>query len=128
MGSRRGEIKRGLIVSSYFLRSRLSVFQVHFHTDGKRRSHGRILTKRCCLQLWQIQSGSLSLVVSQGIELGSLWHEKAKKSLTQGRSETVQGSTVNAFSPSGDSNLTGMVAAPTPPFLPYSATDETFSF
>lgn len=68
------------------------------------------------------------MVVSQGIKLGSLWHERVKKSLTQGRSETVQGSTVNVFSPSGDSNLAGMVAAPTPPFLPCSATDEAFSF
>lgn len=34
----------------------------------------------------------------------------------------------DVFSPSGDSNLAGMVAAPTSPFLPCSATDETFSF
>lgn len=77
---------------------------------------------------------SLSLGLSQGqqletsgIKLGSLWHERVK-SLTQGRCRRLQRSTVNIFSPSGDSNLAGVATALTSCFQPCSAMDETVSF
>lgn len=84
---------------------------------SKRRPRGRILTKRWYLQLWQIQSGRLSLGVSQGIKLWSLWHERVK-SLTQGRSETVKGFTVNIFSPSGTPTWRVWSQLQHPPFCP----------
>lgn len=64
-----------------------------------------------------MQSGSLSLGVTQGIKLESLWQEKVK-SLTQGRSETVQGFTVNViFSQETPTWLVRLQLQP-PPFCP----------